>query len=51
MAEPITTIDTIANILALATKKTLEKSTKKTVKISKTIMAVPKVCLKPEETS
>ena len=48
MAEPTITIDTIANILALATKKTLEKSTKKAIKFSKSLIAVPKVCLKPD---
>lgn len=48
MAEPIFTIDTIANILALAAKNTLEKSTKKKVKYSSTFIAVPRVCLKPD---
>lgn len=48
MAESTVTIDTIANILALAAKKTLEKSTKKKIKYSPTLIAVPKVCLKPD---
>ena len=41
------TIDIVASLFAQAVKKTLEKSTKKTVKFSKTFIAVPKVCLKP----
>jgi CheY-specific phosphatase CheX len=48
MAEPTVTIDVIANILALAAQKTLEKSTKKKIKYSSTFIAVPKVCLKPD---
>ncbi len=48
MAEPTVTIDVIANIFALAAKKTLEKSTKKKITYSSTFMAVPKVCLKPD---
>ncbi len=48
MAETSVTIDTIANILALAAQKTLEKSTKKKIKYSSTLVQVPKVCLKPD---
>ncbi|MBU0680193.1 MAG: DUF3334 family protein [Proteobacteria bacterium] len=48
MAETTVTIDTIANILALAAQKTLEKNTKKKIKYSSTFIAVPKVCLKPD---
>ncbi|PLX49010.1 MAG: DUF3334 domain-containing protein [Desulfobulbaceae bacterium] len=48
MAESTVTIDTIASMLALAAKKTLEKSTKKKIKYSTTLIAVPKVCLKPD---
>ncbi len=42
------TIDIIASLFAQAVQKTLEKSTKKSVKYSKTFMSIPKVCLKPE---
>ncbi|MFZ5766953.1 MAG: DUF3334 family protein [Thermodesulfobacteriota bacterium] len=42
------TIDIVANIFAQAIKKTLEKSTKKTIKYSTTFQAIPQVSLKPE---
>lgn len=42
------TIDIVANIFAQAIKKTLEKSTKKTIKFSTTFQAIPQVSLKPE---
>jgi len=48
MTEELETIDLVANIFSQATKKTLDKGTKKTIKYSKTIQAIPKVSLKPE---
>lgn len=48
MAAELETIDIVANIFSQATKKTLDKGTKKTIKYSKTIQAIPKVSLKPE---
>jgi CheY-specific phosphatase CheX len=48
MAAELDTIDIVANIFSQATKKTLDKSTKKIIKYSKTIQAIPKVSLKPE---
>jgi len=48
MTEELETIDLVANIFSQATKKTLDKGTKKTIKYSKTILAIPKVSLKPE---
>jgi len=48
MPEEQQTIDVIANIFSQAIKKTLEKSTKKTIKFSKTFQIIPKVSLQPE---
>ncbi len=48
MEKKLVTVDIIASLFAQAVKKTLEKSTKKTVKYSKTFISIPKVCLKPE---
>ena len=48
MAAELDTIDIVANIFSQATKKTLDKSTKKIIKYSKTILAIPKVSLKPK---
>ena len=48
MNKKLVTVDVIASLFAQAAKKTLEKSTKKTVKYSKTFISIPKVCLKPE---
>jgi hypothetical protein len=46
-AEP-ETIDVIANIFSQAIKKTLEKSTKKTIRYSTTFQSIPRVSLQPE---
>lgn len=46
-AEP-ETIDLMANIFSQAIKKTLEKSTKKTIRYSTTFQSVPRVSLQPE---
>ncbi|MFC1523224.1 DUF3334 family protein [Thermodesulfobacteriota bacterium] len=43
-----TTIDIISEILCQATKKTLDKSTKKTIKYAKTLQIIPEVSLKPD---
>ena len=48
MREQQATIDIIAEIFCQAVKKTLEKSTKKAIKYSKTIQVIPKVSLRPE---
>ncbi len=48
MDKKIVTVDIIASLFAQGVQKTLEKSTKKKVKYSKTFIAIPKVCLKPE---
>jgi CheY-specific phosphatase CheX len=48
MGKKPVTVDIIASLFAQAVQKTLEKSTKKNIKYSKTFIAVPKVCLKPE---
>lgn len=48
MTEKRATIDIIAEIFCQATKKTLDKSTRKSVKYSKTIQVIPDVCLRPE---
>lgn len=48
MGKKPVTVDIIASLFAQAVKKTLEKSTKKEVKYSKTFISIPKVCLKPE---
>lgn len=42
------TIDVVAGLFGHATKLTLEKSTKKTIKFSQTFQAIPKVRLKPD---
>ncbi len=42
------TIDVVADIFCQAVKRTLEKSTKKDIKYSKTIQVIPKVSLRPE---
>ena len=42
------TIDIVANLFCQATKKTLDKSTGKSVKYSNTLQAIPKVSLRPE---
>ncbi|MGV1099234.1 DUF3334 family protein [Thiovibrio sp. JS02] len=42
------TIDLVAELFCQATKKTLEKSTKKEIKYSKTIQIIPDVGLKPD---
>ncbi|MFA6499130.1 MAG: DUF3334 family protein [Desulfurivibrionaceae bacterium] len=47
-AEKQATIDIIADIFCQAVKKTLDKSTKKNIKYSKTIQVIPKVSLRPE---
>ena len=47
METPVPTIDVISSFFCQATKKTLEKGTKKTVKYSDTIQAIPKISLKP----
>lgn len=48
MSDEPETIDIVANIFSQAIKKTLEKSTKKTIKFSSTFQAIPRVSLKPE---
>lgn len=48
MGKKPVTVDIIASLFAQAVQKTLEKSTKKIIKYSKTFIAIPKVCLKPE---
>jgi CheY-specific phosphatase CheX len=48
MTEELETIDIVAKIFSQAVKKTLDKSTKKTIKYSKTIQSIPKVSLKPD---
>lgn len=48
MSDEPETIDIVANIFSQAIKKTLEKSTKKTIKYSPTFQAIPRVSLKPE---
>ena len=47
MSDEPETIDIVANIFSQAIKKTLEKSTKKTIKYSSTFQAIPRVSLKP----
>ena len=48
MPEQIATIDIVAHLFCQATKKTLDKSTQKTVKYSNTLQSIPKVSLRPE---
>lgn len=48
MGEGNLAIDHISKIFCLATKKTLEKGTKKEVKYSSTMQKIPKVSLRPE---
>jgi len=48
MSDEAETIDVVANIFSQAIKKTLEKSTKKTIKYSPTFQSIPRVSLKPE---
>jgi CheY-specific phosphatase CheX len=48
MREKQATIDILAEIFCQAVKKTLEKSTRKEIKYSKTIQVIPKVGLRPE---
>ena len=48
MSEKQATIDIIAEIFCQAVKKTLDKSTKKSIKYSKTVQVIPKVSLRPE---
>ncbi|MEA2082763.1 MAG: DUF3334 family protein [Thermodesulfobacteriota bacterium] len=48
METRVSTIDIISGIFCQATKKTLEKSTKKLIKYSDTIQSIPKISLKPE---
>ena len=48
MSEKQATIDIIAEIFCQAVKKTLDKSTKKSIKYSNTIQVIPKVSLRPE---
>ena len=48
MSEKQATIDIIAEIFCQAVKKTLDKSTRKAIKYSKTIQVIPKVSLRPE---
>ena len=48
MKNNIETIDYVASLFCQAVKKTLEKSTKKSVKFSHTFQSIPKVKLKPE---
>ncbi|MEA1933098.1 MAG: chemotaxis protein CheX [Thermodesulfobacteriota bacterium] len=48
METRVPTIDFISGIFCQATKKTLEKSTKKLIKYSDTIQSIPKISLKPE---
>ncbi len=48
MAQEKKTIDKVAEIFCQAVKKTIDKSTKKSIKFSKTIQVIPEVCLKPD---
>ena len=48
MSEKQATIDVLADIFCQAVKRTLDKSTKKDIKYSKTIQVIPKVSLRPE---
>jgi len=48
MSEQTATIDIIASLFCQATKKTLDKSTRKNLKYSHTLQSIPKVSLRPE---
>lgn len=48
MSETNLAIDHISKIFCLATKKTLEKATRKEIKYSPTVQKIPKVSLRPE---
>ena len=48
MAKEIKTIDIVASIFSQAVRKTLEKSTKKSIKCSHTFQSIPRVKLQPE---
>lgn len=42
------TIDDVSLLFASAVKKTVEKATKQKINFSKTVIAVPEICLKPD---
>ena len=48
MKNNLATIDYVASLFCQATKKTLEKSTRKSITFSHTFQKIPKVQLKPE---
>lgn len=48
MTEKAKTIDAVAEIFCQAVKKTLDKSTRKSIQYSKTIQVIPEVSLKPD---